>query len=243
MPEVPINPSAVERLSSYYLEKPGPVPMDLIIAVPQATFKPSQHKGALQCVSPDEVRIAYFGAIAKTVREWNAAKSGGLTPAAVAGLTQRVKQWRHHALSCTFEFKVLGSTDDIYFAAVNQREKLVTDYSSLAVSAYQRVFQVLNVKARKEEILGPLTAARVAEELNKHAHLAADFRTRRRGHGERDHGDPPARLEGPGDCGGHRALRAAVPLEVPLQLPHEAALHCPGCQRTAPTHLRQLVRR
>ena len=173
-PEVPINPSAVDRLSSYYLETPGPVPMDLIIAVPQSTFKPNQHKGALQCVSPDEVRIAYFGAIAKTVRECNAAHAGGMTPAEVGALTQKVKQWRHHALSCTFEFKVLGSADDIYFAAVNQREKLVTDYSSLAVSAYQRVFQVLNVKARKEEILGPLTAARVAEEFNKHAHLAAE---------------------------------------------------------------------
>ena len=32
-PEVPINPSAVDRLSSYYLETPGPVPMDLIIVV------------------------------------------------------------------------------------------------------------------------------------------------------------------------------------------------------------------
>lgn len=171
-PEVPINPSAVDRLSSYYLETPGPVPMDLIIVVPQATFKPHHHKGALQCVSPDEVRIAYFGAIAKAVRACNA--SGGLTPAAAGELTQKVKQWRHHALSCTFEFKVLGSADDIYFAAINQREKLVTDYSSLAVSAYQRVFQVLNVKTRKEEILGPLTAARLATEFNKHAHLAAD---------------------------------------------------------------------
>ena len=49
----------------------------------------------------------------------------------------------------------------------------MTDYSSLAVSAYQRAFQVLNVKTRKEEILGPLTAARVATDP-KHAHLAAD---------------------------------------------------------------------
>lgn len=171
-PGIPMNPSAIDRLSSYYLEAPGPVPMDLIIAVPHANFKPHENKGGLQCVSPDEIRIAYFGAIAKAVQDCTDA--GGLTPAVQGGLTEKVKQWRHHALCCTFEFRVLGSADDIYFAAVNQREKLVTDYSSLALSAYQRIFQVLNVKARKEEVLGPLTAAKVVEEFNKHAQLAAD---------------------------------------------------------------------
>jgi hypothetical protein len=170
-PGVPINPAAVDRLTAYYLETPGPVPMDLVVAVTAPTVKPHEHRGALQCVSPDEVRIAYFGAIAQAVR---AASAGGLTPAASSALTHKVKQWRHHALSCTFEFRVLGSEDDVYFAAVNLREKLVTDYSTLAISAYQRIFQVLTVKARKEEVLGPLTVARVAEEFNKHAQLAKD---------------------------------------------------------------------
>lgn len=176
-PSVPINPTSVERLTDYYLKDPGPVPMDLVIAVPQATFKPDAHKGGLQCVSPDEVRLAYFGAVAHAVRAAGGltpGAAGGLTPAATSALTLKVKQWRHHALSCTFEFRILASDDDIYFASVNLREKLVTDYSTLAMSAYQRIFQVLTIKARKEELLGPLTAARVAEEFNKHAQLAKD---------------------------------------------------------------------
>jgi hypothetical protein len=173
-PSVPINPASVDRLAAYYLDQPAAVPMDLVIAVPGAAFKPDEHRGGMQCVSPDEVRLAYFGAMAHAVRECQSATAGGLTPATTSALTLKVKQWRHHALSCTFEFRVLGSADDIYFAAVNLREKLVTDYSTLAMSAYQRIFQVLAVKARKEEILGPLTAARVAEEFNKHAQLAAD---------------------------------------------------------------------
>ena len=177
-PSAPINPTSVERLASYYLEKPGPVPMDLVIAVPSASFKPYEHRGCMQCVSPDEIRIAYFGAVAHAVRELQSATTGGLTPATITALTNKVKQWRHHALSCTFEFRVLGSDDDIYFAAVNFREKLVTDYSILAMSAYQRIFQVLTVKARKEEVLGPLTAARVAEEFNKHARLRSSTSTR-----------------------------------------------------------------
>ena len=173
-PGIPINPSAVERLSSYYLETPGPVPMDLIIAVPQPSFKPAEHKGGMLCISPDEIRISYFSAVAQAVRECTEAAAGGLTLAMAKAVTEKVKQWRHHTLSCTFEFRVLGSDDDIYFAAISQREKLVTDYSTLAVSAYQRIFQVMNIKTRKEEVLGPMTAAKVAEEFNKHAHLADD---------------------------------------------------------------------
>jgi hypothetical protein len=175
VPGIPINPSSIERLTAFYLESPGPVPMDLVIAVPQASFKPNEHMGALQCVSPDEVRIAYFSAVAKAVRECSAAEADGLTSAAAADLTRKLKLWRHHTLTCTFEFRVLSTSDEVYFSAINLREKLVTDYSTLAVSAYQRIFQVMHFKARKEEILGSsLSAAKLAEEFNKHATLAAD---------------------------------------------------------------------
>ena len=173
-PGIPLNPSSIERFISHYFENPGPVPMDLIIAVPSPKFAPHENKGGLQCVSPDEVRMAYFRSIAKAVQEWNDASASGLTLAAKGALAEKVKQWKQHSLCCTFEFRVLGSTDDIYFTAVNQREKLVVDYHTLAVSAYQRIFQVLSVKARKEEIMGPLTVAKLVEEFNKRAHLAAD---------------------------------------------------------------------
>ena len=51
---------------------------------------------------------------------------------------------------------MLVSDDDILFAAVNQCEALALDYNALAVSAYRRIYQVLNAKARKEDVLGPL---------------------------------------------------------------------------------------
>ena len=50
---------------------------------------------------------------------------------------------------------MLGPDDDIYIADNNQRGKLVTRYSTLAVTAYQRVYQALTVKARNEDRLGP----------------------------------------------------------------------------------------
>ena len=56
--------------------------------------------------------------------------------------------------------------------AAHLREKLVTDYRACAVSANRRIFQVLTVATSKEEVLGPRTAARVAEEFNKHTQLS-----------------------------------------------------------------------
>ena len=69
-PSTPINPSAYFRLSSHCMEGPGPVAMDLVIAVNGPSFKPHEHKGGLQRVSPDEVRIAYVCAIAGVARDY-----------------------------------------------------------------------------------------------------------------------------------------------------------------------------
>ena len=77
-------------------------------------------------------------------------------------------------MTCTFEFSVWGSDDDVYFAAINQRGHLATHYSTLAVTAYHQISQVLNTKTRKGDILGPWSVARVVDEFNKHAKLATD---------------------------------------------------------------------
>ena len=62
---------------------------------------------------PDNVRIAYFRAIAQVVHDYNEAVAGGQTLAAVAALAEKGKQRRRHALACAFELRVLGSDDDI----------------------------------------------------------------------------------------------------------------------------------
>ena len=74
------------------------------------------------------------------MREYNEAVSTGQTPGAIADLTEKIKLWRLHARTCTFEFRVLGSDDDNYFAVMNHREQLVTDYNTLAVAAHQRIY-------------------------------------------------------------------------------------------------------
>ena len=121
-------------------------------------------------MSPNEIRIACCHAIAKIARDLNEAVVVGQTQAAGADLTEKTKPWRHRALTCAFKFSALASEDEV----VNQRENLATDYSTLAATAYQRIYQALAVKARAEEVLDPVSAARAAEELSQQAKLAAD---------------------------------------------------------------------
>ena len=55
---------------------------------------------------------------------------------------------------------------------------MVSDYSTLALTAYQQLYQVLTFEARNEYILGALRAARVVEEFNTQAKLANRRRAR-----------------------------------------------------------------
>ena len=163
-----MNPLAISRLSAYYWRLRGQSLMDLMATVSGPSFKPHEHKGGLQCVRTDNVKIAYFGAIAGAVRDYIEAATSGQTPAAVAPLTEELKR------CCAFEFNALASDDHIEFSAANQRERLLTDCNTLAVNAYHWTYQVLNGRDGKEEILGRLSAPSVVAELKKHAQLATD---------------------------------------------------------------------
>ena len=153
-PGVPIQESRVDGLMEYYFKEPAPYPVELIIAVPDKEYAPTEHKGALVNVNVEEMKMAYLKAIARDIDRKK--KSA-------------VERWRHSLLTVTAEFRVLSSEDDIYFTAVNMREDITTKYHELARTAYQRVHEICLFKQRKEKSLGALSAKRVAEEFNARA--------------------------------------------------------------------------
>ena len=69
----------------YYFKKPGPVPFDLVIRVPSADFDPMKHVGGLQCVTPEEVKMAFLKAVVRDKDEDE----------------DVLKEWRRIALTCT----------------------------------------------------------------------------------------------------------------------------------------------
>ena len=132
----------------------------MIIAVPDISYQPLQHVGAWQCVAPEEMKHAFVRAIARDI---------------LAGAeTCVLEKWRHAALSCTAEFKILTSDDDVFFEAFNARERVAADYAGLSRTAYQRIFEIITFRARRIATtgmaIGPKT---LAQAFNEHARLSS----------------------------------------------------------------------
>ena len=159
-PGVPLCQPRIDGLVTFYFQEPATYPLDLIIAVPDISYQPSQHVGAWQCVAPEEMKHAFVRAIARDI---------------LAGAEARVlEKWRHAALSCTAEFKILTSDDDVFFEAFNARERVAADYAGLSRTAYQRIFEIITFRARRIATtgmaIGPKT---LAQAFNEHARLSS----------------------------------------------------------------------
>jgi hypothetical protein len=157
-PGVPIAEARVDMLMDYYFKKPGPVPFDLVIRVPSADFDPMKHVGGLQCVTPEEVKMAFLKAVVRDKDEDE----------------DVLKEWRRIALTCTAVFKMLETDDDVFFEAFNARERLVNDFQSLARTAFQRIHEVAHFRQRKQVTWGAgMTMKKLCDEFNTRAELAA----------------------------------------------------------------------
>ena len=156
-PGVPIAESRVDMFMEYYFKEPAPVPFDLIIRVPNLDFDPMTHLAGLHCVTPEEVKMAFIKAIVRDKDNRGA-----------------LKCWRAHSLTCTASFKLLETEDDVFFEAFNLRERLVADFQSLARTAFQRIHEVAQFRARKQAAWGAnMSLKRLCDEFNKRAELAS----------------------------------------------------------------------
>ena len=158
-PGVPLADMRVDTFIDYYFKKAAPLPLDLVIRVPSATdFNPMKHVGDLQCITPEEVKMAFLKALARDI-------ANGATEATL-------KEWRSFALSATAVFKVMESEDDVFFQALNFREKLVTNFHTLARTAFQRNREVAHFRQRKLAAWGHTAPnKRIVEEFNNRAEI------------------------------------------------------------------------
>jgi hypothetical protein len=117
-----------------------------------------KHVGGLQCVTPEEVKMAFLKAVVRDKDEDE----------------DVLKEWRRIALTCTAVFKMLETDDDVFFEAFNARERLVNDFQSLARTAFQRIHEVAHFRQRKQVTWGAgMTMKKLCDEFNKRAELAA----------------------------------------------------------------------
>ena len=104
----------------------------LYILVPSVSYEPLQDKGALQSVSPEEIRAAFLLAIARDV---------------AAGAPESVvRKWVKLSLSCTATFVLDATPPHKYSRARQFRENLAADNDAMTRTALQKVYEVAHFR-------------------------------------------------------------------------------------------------
>ena len=67
-PGIPLHNNAIDTLMEHYFQTPARFPGTLYISVHSPTRALLEHKGALQSVSPEEIRAAFLRAASLRVR-------------------------------------------------------------------------------------------------------------------------------------------------------------------------------
>ena len=140
-PGVPIRISAIETLMSFYFETPSVMPRPVVVSVTDLDANPLSQRGALQAISPEELRCAMLFAIARDV-----ANGAG---------KEALNAWRRNALSVTMQFIHRPSRDAMYFAACQLRENMGQDHESMSRTALQRVYEIARFRESQMRLHGP----------------------------------------------------------------------------------------
>ncbi|CAK0896993.1 unnamed protein product [Prorocentrum cordatum] len=153
-PGIPIRKKAVSSLTEHYYDQPAFFMGSVTIGVAKDSDDvPSlMASHSLKPPSPEEKRFAFVEAIARDIR---------------AGKGDFVLK-RQRALSVSACFVDLSTDDALHWQAVQEREDFGTDFEAMRRSAVQRLYEIVNYKKRKEDLLkNTLTTLQLQEEYKK----------------------------------------------------------------------------
>ena len=150
--KVPIQTSRVRQMQKFYLpplDPPKAFPFEVTMAVDSTNFDITNHGGALERISPEEpCHAAVFSA-----HEALRAKAGD----------DIMRRWRKLFLTIPCCVVVVAPGDARQWAAINLREQFTENYTILARTITQRIYEVVGFKVDKEKELGPISSAKTSE--------------------------------------------------------------------------------
>ena len=112
----------------------------IVVSVTDPAFNALEHRGALQAISPEELRCAMLFAIARDV--------------ARGAPEDDLREWRIHALSVTINFCHYATQDDMYFASCQLRENMPQDHESMSRTALQRIYEIARFRDSQMRLYG-----------------------------------------------------------------------------------------
>ncbi|CAJ1418510.1 unnamed protein product [Effrenium voratum] len=125
-PGVPINATAVKNLQRSHFKGPAHFDGSVAVAVPKNL---ALSFGNLRRVSPEEPEHAMLFAVRDAIRAGEAEKT--------------LRSWRSKLLSVTIRFEIIETEQDMFFRAVNLRNKVIEEYEALVRTAVGRVFELV----------------------------------------------------------------------------------------------------
>ena len=158
MPGIPVQQRAIDECQQMYYSEPAPCPRPICIAVESPSFNPLQHQGALQKVSPGEPIYAFLQAVRSDIDALNQAEAVDdklKDKATIQNLQGRLQKWKQAMLTSTGLFVVLATADDKWWYEHNLREEIATDFRTMARTTFQKICEVLKLRAMMVQQHGP----------------------------------------------------------------------------------------
>jgi hypothetical protein len=118
-----------------------------------------EHKGAWRRVTPEELVHGYILAIARDI-------APPTKPLA------KLKQWRFHLLTTSFNFRIVPSDEELFWLAAKFREDIRSQYNVVVRTALQRIIEIGRYKHQKEAKVGKISNSKLAELYSQNLKIA-----------------------------------------------------------------------
>lgn len=158
-PNTPTTKSAIDEMKAKYFDVPKAVSHTIVVAVPDLNYNVLEHKGLLRRVSPNEPLDALLCAIAADIE--NGADG------------DRLQQWRAVLLTCQVQFELHTNEDSMFWRSQQLRENVLTDFTGMYPTAFQRIMTVVSYKAKREAIVGKVSAKALADSWRENVQMSS----------------------------------------------------------------------
>ena len=107
---------------------PNRINKDIVVQIAHKEFKPSEHKGSLRVLSPEEPMIAFVRSLAEALAQ---------------NPTEAQKElYKAILLDTPVVFELIENEENAKFRAVAIREQITEDYFNMALTTWQRMLEV-----------------------------------------------------------------------------------------------------
>ena len=136
-------------------------PHEVVCCLPSNSEPPTpENRDKVFRLSPDEIELAFVQKLDKLI-------ASGATD-------DELVKWRSCALATTYSYQRVDVEDDKHWIALNLRQNLVQDSSTMGFTTLQNIYDVLHEKSKMERSFGEMSAIEVAARYEKNVRYSTE---------------------------------------------------------------------